>query len=276
MPNIPDWKQSNSNIANVQGGSLGASRDAFVVGARIGRPTFIVDEQVRRSLSLGSGTQVAFFDHFIGNIGAASVPAPWSEDAGSTGTALPKGTAGLDGGQLELTTAAAAANDHITLALGTHWTVGAGDGGWIFFEASVQLDQLTESVLEVGLSDALSESAGLTFSDHSVAGVTDVATDAVVFAYDSAVGANWLVNTANNGTPSAADTGVAATTDAITLRFDISPTGDAYFYIANDLVATIEDAVAADVALGPWVSLVTLGTSASTASIDYIGVVGDN
>lgn len=273
MPNIPDWKQANSDIAHVQGGSLGAPRDAYVIGARSGRPTFIPFEHIRTSFALGSGEQAAFFDHFFGNVGGADVPAPWSEDAGSTGTVLPEGTAGEAGGQAELTTAATT-DDHITLALGAHWVVGSGDG-WLFFEASVQVDQLTETILEVGLSDALSETNGLAFSDHTVAGVTDVATDALIFAFDTDAGANWLINAVNDGAPQAVDSEVAATTDFVTLTIEVSPDGDAYFYVNGNLVAEVEEAVAVDAALTPWLSLVALEDSAKTASVDYVGIVGD-
>ena len=270
MPNINDWKQANSDIALVQGGSQGSPRDAFVIGARSGRPTFIPFKQIRSSFALGSSDQVAFFDHFVGNVGGSAVPVPWSEDAGSTGTVLPEGGTG---GQAELTTAATT-DDHITLALGAHWLVGAGLSGWLFFEGRVQLDDLTESILEVGLSDALSETAGLAFSDHTVAGVTDVATNAAMFAYDSDAGGNWLVNAVNAGTPQAVDTGVAATTSFVELAIEVSPDGDAYFYIDGSLVATVEDALAA-VAVTPWLSLVALEDAVKTASVDYVGVVGD-
>lgn len=272
MPNIPDWKQANSDIAHVQGGSQGASRDAYVIGARSGRPTFIPYEEIRTSFALGSGEQVAFFDHFLGNIGASAVPAPWSEDAGSTGTALPTASPGDASGLLALTTAATL-NDHITVALGTHWVVSEG---WTFFEASLQLGQLTETILEVGLSDALSEANGLAFSDHTVAGVTDVATDAVIFAFDTDAGANWLVNTVNDGTPQAVDSGVAATGNFVSLRIEVSPDGDAYFYVDGTFVASVESAVPTDAVFTPWVSLVALEGVAKSANIDYLGVVGDN
>lgn len=277
MPNILHWKQANDNIGFTQGGSQSANQDAVVFGAFSGKPVRILWENARTSIGLGSGAHLGFFDHFLGNVGATSIIAPYSEDAGSTGTILPEGATGDASGTLELTTAAAAANDHITLALGTHWQVGAGESGWVFFETAVQLDQIADTVLEVGLSDALSESAGLAFSDHSVGGVTDVATDAAVLVFDSAVGANWLANAVNSGTPAAVDTGLVAAIDTwYAIRIEVAPSGNAFFYVNGTLAAEIEDAVAVDALLGPWLSLVTLGTSAAVASVDYLGVLGDN
>lgn len=284
MPNISDYKQANSNIASVQGGSSDAKRSAFVIGAQSGRPTFIPFQDVRNSMSLGSGTQVTFFDHFVGNLGLSTPPAPWSEDVNASGTAAGtariKGTSGLQSGQIELATGTDAQNDHITLALGTHWVVGAGQDGWLFFETNVQLDVVTDAILEVGLSDAVSETAGLAFSDHSVAGVTDVATDAVVLAFDSAEGTTWLANVVNNGTPQASDTNVTVSaSNRYTIRIEVSDGGDVYFYVNNNMVASFDEGVAVDATLGPWISAKTLSTGPVvdvTANIDYISIVGDN
>lgn len=270
MATIPGWKQANSNISRIQTGRSGD--DAEVIGALEGRPTLVPYRDVRTSSALGSGSQVAFFDHFFGNVGASALPAPWVEDAADLGAALPLGATGSQSGLLGLTTDTSS-GDNITIALGTHWKI---SDGWLFFETNVALGQTATTVFEVGLSDALNENGGLAFSDHTVAGVTDVAANAVVFAYDSAAGANWLVNTSNAGTPQAVNTGVAASTSRITLRIEVNATGDAWFYVNNNLVATVDGAIATTALVGPWLSLVTLTTAAKTANVDYVSVVGDN
>ena len=269
MVQIEDYKQASSDFAVVQSGSLGVSRAGIVLGARSGQPSLHLWNDLRFAFSTGRDN-FGIFEDFLGDIGGSSAPAGWTEDADSTGTVLPSATPGAEGGQVVFTTPATA-DDHITLSLGTHWNIA---NGWLFFEHYVQLGQLADTIWEGGLSDALSETNGLAFSDHSVAGITAVADDALAFAYDSDVNGNWHVNTVNDGgTPQAFDTGIAATTDFVQLSIRVSPTGTAYFYIDGVLVQEVEDAVNS-VALTPWLSLTALAASAVTANVDYVGVTG--
>jgi hypothetical protein len=253
----------NANWGVPQGG------DYVVVGARSGTPTAIHYNDVRTALTTGSGRHIAFFDDFLGNIGVQPTPGP--KTAGSTGTALIEGAAGVAGGAIKLLTAATSA-DYTTIAVGAHWSA---TSDWLFYETSVKLGQLTATTFETGMSDAISETAGLAFSDHTVASVTDVATDGFVFAYDSAAGANWLINTVKNGTPQAYNTGVAANTSSyvrLTARINVS--GDITFFVDDTLITTLEDAITPTVLVTPWASIVATAAAAKNVLIDYVSVSG--
>lgn len=264
MP-INDWKQSNTDIGLVQAGSAGVSRAGIVLGAKSGVPTLHNYDDLRFAFGVGA-THTSLFADFEGNAGSSTAPAPFVADAGSTGVYAQQ--SGL-GGVGRITTAATN-DDWVTLATGTDYN---SANGTLFFEARVKLVATTLVALEVGLSDAVSEAAGTAFSDHSVAGVTDVASDAVIFAYDTDAGANWLVNTVKAGTPQAYDSSIAASTDWVTLKLMVNTSGDATFYIDDTFVTTITDAVTPASLLTAWVSVIARTAGAKSADIDYVGVV---
>lgn len=256
-------EQYNSDIALQQAGSRGAPNAAMVLGARSGVPTVIPFEDLRWTAN--GANNVSLFDSLFGVAGETI--SGWTADAGSTGTATYTGTGGG-----VLTTAAAAANDHVTISVGQPLVA---ENGTIFFEAQVSLAAITEIAVEIGLSDAASETAGLAFSDHTVGGVTDVATDAVVVAFDTGDSlTNWTVNTSNNGTPQAADTAVAvAATTNYTFRLVVNTDGDVDVYVNGTLTNSITDAIATDANVGAWITCVTRGASARTLNLKYVGFV---
>lgn len=254
----------NTNLGLSQTGSKGAPKASMILGAVDGQPTEHKYEDMRYALSVGKN-RFGFFDDFLGD----ALLTNWQANAGSTGTNAPV----LDqvGGVVALTTAATL-SDHVTLALGTHFR--ASDG-WLFFDARVTLPALTLIAVEVGLSDAVSETAGLAFSNHTVAGVVDVATNAVVFAFDSAGDVNWNINTVKEGTPQAVNTGVLPIVSVYNnLSIRVSPEGRAFFYIDDTLVGNVANAITPTIALTPWVTVVARVAGAKVIRIDYIGATG--
>ncbi len=259
---LPYTNNHSTNFAVAQGGSK------IVLGSHAGEVTVHDYTDLRYALMGRSTEYFTHFDDFVGNIGVQ--PTPWKKTGGSTGTALIDGAAAVAGGQVKLLTAATSA-DYLTLALGASWTA---TNGFLFYETYVKLNQLTATTLEIGLSDAISETAGLAFSDHTVASVTEVATDAAIFAYDSVAGANWLINTVKNGTQQAYNTGVAASTSFIKLGMTVSTTGSIEFYVNDVLITTIANAITASALVGPWNSIVATAAALKSANIDYIVIAG--
>lgn len=261
-------KQANSDIALIQNGSAGANRAAFVVGARSGRPDVFEAEDVRRALAVNSSDQVGYWTHFVGGIGGTGYPL-WSVTA-ATGTASV--LAATANGVWRLS-ATAVINDFVCVGLGVHWLVSAG---FHYFTAKVRIPTITLIKAEVGVSDALTETAGLAFSNHSVAGVTDVATDAAIFAFDTtASSANWLINYVKAGTPGAIDTDIPVVAGQwYELGIVVDENGNVWFYIDGNLVGTAELAVDTTALLTPWATVLATTAAIRTLDLDFVGITG--
>ncbi len=260
---LPYYRNVSTNYAVAPGG------DKLVIGAQSDAVTLIDFADLRRALTNGSASHLSFFDDFFGNAGV-SAPQVWKKTAGSTGTAVAEGASGVAGGQWKVTTAATS-SDCVTMALGLHFSA---TNGAVFYDAYVKLAQLTACAVEFGLSDAVSETAGLAFSDHTVASVTNVATDAAIFAYDSAAGANWMINTVKAGTPQAYDTGIAASTSAfVKLSYVLQTNGTIQFYVDDTLITTLDNAITTTVLLTPWKSIVATAAATKSFYVDYVGVL---
>ncbi len=262
---IRDYEQANTNISFPQAGSSDVDRSAIVIGAKAGRPSIHNWEGLRWSLMLNNPEYLAWFDDFLGD----TVNATWQTNL-STGA-----TAAINAqtpGVVRLTTDTDD-NDFATLALGLNFTVSKG---WTFFEARVaSVTAITLRAIEVGLSDALSETAGLAFSNHSAAGVVDVADNAAIFGYDTDASMTaWAVNTVNAGTPAATALTAAPGTTFQKLGIAVNSDGDAYFFVDGTLVATHLLAVATTAILTPWISLVSLSGATKSIDIDYVAVAG--
>jgi hypothetical protein len=263
---INDWKQANTDLALVQAGSAGVSRAAFVLGAKTGRPTLHEWDSVRWSLLSNNPDYVAFWDDFLGD----SVNATWQPDL-STGSTIAINT--QNGGAIRFTTDTDD-DDHATLTLGLHWLV---SNGWTFFETRFKsVSAITVRAIEIGLSDAISETNGLAFSNHSVAGITAVADDAAIFGYDTdATMTTWAANSVNAaGTPQATLLTAAPTTSYVRLGIAVNDGGDAFYFVDGDLVATHTSAVATTAVLTPWISLKSLSAATKSIDIDYAAIAG--
>ena len=259
-------QKQNTNLGFAQAGSAALDAAALVVGSKEGREIQFGYDGLRTRLANGGDTDyIGFFDDFFGDLLADE----WAPNL-STGA-----TAAINAqtpGVVRLSTDTDD-DDFATLALGLHWTVG---NGWTFFESRVKcVSATTLRAVEIGLSDALSETNGLAFSNHSVASVADVATDAVIFGYDTDASMTaWAANTVKNGTQQAANTSVAPSTSWQKFLIAVDSAGTAYFYIDGTLVATISDAVSTTAVLTPWISLKSLSGAIKSIDVDYVNVVG--
>lgn len=266
MSNIQDWKQANTDIALVQAGSLGAPRAAFVFGARSGRAELVGWEDARWGIIANNPAYVTQFDHFNGG----TLSTQWLTNL-STGATIAI-NAQL-GGAIRFSTDTDD-NDFATLTGQLNWQVQAG---WTYFVAKVKSNTaITVRAIEVGISDAVSETNGLAFSNHAVGGVTAVADDAVIFGYDTdASMTTWAVNTVNAaGTPTATDTGVAPTLTYQTFEIVVDADGNAWFYLDGDFVTLVETAIATTATVTAWVSLKSLSGAIKTIDADYVGISG--
>lgn len=168
-------------------------------------------------------------------------------------------------------------DDFGTVAVGLNWS--PVNGPLVMVARARQNSAITLRHVEIGISDALSEAAGMAFS--SISTPTAVATDAVVMAIDSDESlATWTtVSVKNGGTPQkvaglAAAAPVAGTYQVFKLIIDTS--GTAYAYVDGVLIATITNAitVSASVPLSLWISLHSLSGAIKSMDLDFIAIYG--
>lgn len=261
------YRQFNSNFAVIPAGSAGVKEAGVVLGAPDGKPHVHYYSDLRFALAKNNPAYVTQFDDFTG----AAISEQWAF-AGSGGSGAVR--AGVNGGVYRLTTGGTDTNNY-TLAATASWKV--SNGVHVFVAKVASATALTSRAWEIGISDAVSETNGLAFSDHTVSGVTDVATDALVFARDTADSgtSNFVINTVNTGTPAAYNTGVApvaGTFNKFTIIVDED--GDAWFYIDDDLIWEKAGAIATTALVTPWITIVTRTGSAASIDVDYVGLVG--
>lgn len=241
----------------------------FILNSTKDTITRLSAQDVLSALSVASGPdRWGFFEDFRGRV-STNVLAPFTLTLGGSGTfATP--AAQVAGGVAAIVTGATD-NNHNDIAYDLVHTV---SGGWAFFEARIaSITAITTRAIEVGFSDALSETNGLAFTSSDSTPVA-VADNAAIFQYntDDTPGDIWVAASVNaGGTPQATALTAAPVADTYqTLRVEVSPEGDAYFYVAGSLVATLTDAVATTAVLTPWVAVKTLAGSAVTVNVDYL------
>lgn len=252
---------SNANIGFPQGA------DTLQTGSYDG---FEIDHDykaVRAALmNGGSPDHVGFFDDFLGD----AIDSRWDEDLATGATIAVNSQAG---GVIRFSTDTDD-DDHATLALGLHWLVSRG---LTFFEARVtSVSALTLRAIEVGVSDAVSESNGLAFSSHDATPVA-VATNAAVFGYntDESMTAWSALSVNAGGTPQYTNTGtalVAGTFQRLGLLIDAA--GNVRFYINGELVATHDLGVATTSLFTPWITLKSLSGAIKSIDVDYVNIYG--
>lgn len=251
---------TNANIAFPQGG------DTLETGGRDGRLPIVHDYTAIRALlaNAGSHEYVGYWDDFLGDL----LSAEWQTDLSASVTIAVSAAAG---GKITFTTTTTD-NDKATLALGLHWLVSSG---YTFFEARVKsVTAITLRAIEVGLSDAVSETNGLAFSNHS-ATPTAVADNAAIFGYDTAASmTTWALNTVNATTAASTVITAAPSTSYQRLGLFIDSSGNATFYVDGSVVGTKALAVATTAVLTPWVSLKSLSAAAKSIDCDYVSIFG--
>ncbi len=215
----------------------------------------------------GSINHIGFFDDFLGDILAAE----WVNDLAAGATIAPAGTAA---GGIAVVTLDTDDNDHATLTMGLHWTV--SNGYTVFTARAAQVTAITLRSVEIGVSDANSETNGLAFSAPDTP--TAVADDAAVFTINSDDSlATWNVLTVNGGgTPvqtTLTTAPVAGTYQVFQIVIDSA--GNAQFYINGTLEATQALAVATTALLTPWITLKSLSAAAKIQNVDYVSMFGE-
>lgn len=248
-----------TNIAFRQGG------DSMLLGGPAGTPTEHDYDALRQSLSLGNGDFISYWDDFFGDLLADE----WAPNLSTGATIAVNSQAG---GAIRFTTDTDD-TDFATLALGLHWLVSSGP---TIFEARIKtVTATTLRAVEVGLSDAVSETNGLAFSSHDVTPV-DVADNAAVFGWNAAESTTtWSLLSVNAGTPSQSFAASAALgTTYQTLRIVIAANGEARFYVNGTLLLTRASAVATTALLTPWITLKSQSGATKSIDVDYVHVAG--
>lgn len=148
------------------------------------------------------------------------------------------------------------------------------------FEARLRLNDVTDVILEFGLTDALNHANGQSFTDYSST-PTAVATNALIMAWnDDTTGAapatNLSLLNVNASTAGQSDASpVTALTNAtyVTLAIAVDSTGDAGFFVDGVNVGGANLAVATTSVFTPWISVIaTQAASARTVEVDWIRV----
>lgn len=263
------YRQMNTNYGLVQAGSHGAEEAGVGVGVKDGFPSFFRWDGLQFSHALGNPLYVAHWDDFTGV--DATLTRYTLNGSGGSQTAQ-----AVAGGALRLTTGGTDTNLR-TLTVGLNWLVSRG---WTFFEARVaSVSSIATRVIEIGLSDAVSETNGMAFSTHTASAPVDVADNAAIFGYDtnaSGNGGKFAALSVNGGTPTGTLTTVAPVAGTYnTFRVGIDESGNAYFWADGVLVATHALAVATSSLLTPWLGVVTRTGGASSIDVDYFGVFGN-
>lgn len=261
MTSVPNWAiaANNYNVI-IEGTNDAVTKDAVVLGSETGIATLHEWDQLQQVFMTGNRGYIGVFDHFTGG----ELNPTWSTDLATGATATVGGAYGI----LTLATDTDD-NDHATLAYGLNFVP---EEGTIFFEARVaSVSAITLRAIEIGLSDALSETAGLAFSNHSAGGIVDVAADAILFGYDTDASMTaWAVNISKAGDPFGLALTQTPSTSYQKFNIVISEAGDALMYINNVLVLNRPAAVTPTVPFTPWISLKSLSGAAKSITIDYV------
>ena len=217
----------------------------------------------------GSPNYVGFWDDFLGD----TLLDEWAPNLDTSSSAAINAQAG---GVLRLTTHTED-NAWATLALGLHWTV--SNGLTVLRTAVKHVSAVTARSVEIGFSDALSESAGEAFSSHDATPV-DVAANAAIFGFnsDESMATYSALSVNGGGTPQRTADVATPTTNWLHFTIMIDAAGNAFFYTGKDeltLVATHLLAVATTALLTPWITVVNkTAATARSIDVDYVGVYG--
>lgn len=242
---------NNAHIAFPQ------NADSILLGKPAGVSYTFSWRSVLSAFANASEEHYSVSDDFLG---AALDTNLWTVDASATGS-VAYGTL-AEGGLVRLTTDVND-NDHATLSGDSLFSP---TGLFQHWRGKIPT-AITDRAVELGVSDAASETNGLAFSSHDATPVA-VATDALVFGYDSDESmTTWSALAVNNGVAQYADTGIAVDTDWH--NFSIFVVGnDAHFYIDGVRVAVLTNAVRSAATFRAWATAVTRTTAAFEFNVD--------
>ena len=141
-------------------------------------------------------------------------------------------------------------------------------------EARFQIDVVTTVAINFGFTDAASEASGALPFTISTTTVSDTATDAAMFCFDTNQTTDYwyIVNTKNNtegGTLLASAYVPVAATD-VTLRIAIDTSGNARYYYNGVQVGYKASAVTSTVPLIPYIGIRNNSAAAHVLTCKYI------
>lgn len=253
--------QANSNIAIEQQGNT------LLVGGASPFPVEISYEELKFLLAAqGSVNHYGFWEDFVG----AAITTEIATNL-STGATFAINSQLGGAARLSLDTDD---DDFGTVAVGLNFSP---VNGTLEFIAKVRpVTAFTLRDIEIGISDALSETGGLAFS--SVSTPTAVATDAAVLAINSDESiATWTaLSVKNGGTPQKTVSTVAPVADTYQVfKIVVDSLGNVTFSINGTVVAThlLGITSSASVRLTPWISMKSLSGAIKTLDIDFFGVL---
>jgi hypothetical protein len=215
---------------------------------------------------------VTLMDDFIGDV----IEDAWSGAGGSDTQALAPAINAQIGGVVRLTSGdVGSADDAADASVLTHALNWQAENGGLVFETRLKTSSIATNTIFCGFTDVLAtttvevpiQSAGAANT------ITTNATDAVGFFFDTAMtDDNWWIAGVANGTDAThVDTDVPPVADTFqTFRIEVDAAGNADFFLDGALVGTVEDAVTADVALTPVVTVMARTTTSHTVDVDYV------
>lgn len=212
---------------------------------------------------------VTVFDHFHGD----ELDSEWSPDAAAGASA---GISSVAGEHAAVLDTGATANEWATLA---RRLIFPASSPLTLFEARVKVSDISDVIFEVGLSDAISETAGLALSSHDDTPVA-VADNAALIAWHAEdTGAGEVSNafeitTVNDGTAARNTTSVAPTADTyFTVAIAVDDNGDIGFFVNGESVGSVEDAIDTSAVLTPWLSIsAPEAATARSLTVDWVRV----
>lgn len=206
------------------------------------------------------------FDHFLGDV-LADQWAPSGDNGGTEAITV------ASGGTVTLTTSTAD-DDRSILASELNWKSSKNCGMF----AKVKVDAITTVGMFIGFNDAKTEANDLLPFGYATATLTDTATDAVGWLFDTdATNDYWCMVNTKNGTDAVQETTtapVAATYAVLGVTLDTS--GNATFWYNGEAVGYKASAITTTVALTPFFGLISrAGSAARVMSVDYVLVYQD-
>jgi len=219
--------------------------------------------------------RVRLFDDFLGDVIADQWNVVEGADTTTSDAAIVSGVNGL----LRLTTGDSAtltyAGNGIQITQGAFYNFRASDGG-LALEARIKIDAITTAAFFVGFTDVGTFEAPIE-SAASGNTLTSNATDAVGFMFDTRMTDDniWLVGVKADTDATAQNSGIAPVAATfITLRVEVSATGEAIFFINGARVGTVmASAITASTALTPTIAATSLVAATRALDVDYIDVV---
>ncbi len=217
--------------------------------------------------------KVKWFDDFLGDV----IKDQYSVGAETGGSGATAAITAAANGVLRITSDDQTDGDRIGLTFQLSWK--AADGGMIMEARLKNVSAITTRTVFVGFTDVLASSTTVEMPiEMAGTTLTSTATDAVGFMYDTAsTNDTWYgvgVKADADATP--VDSTIAPVAGTWqTLRVQVSPDGDARFFINGKLIGTVEDSITTSVDCTPIICVEAQGASgAKVVDVDYLYVEG--